>query len=218
MVILDLSAPLNRHLQCYPTDPPFKLITVTEYLKEGVNLSKLEMGLHSGTHVDAPLHFTADGFDIESMPLESFFGEAIVLETIKKEKQNIIPEDFCIADIKQGDIVLFRTGWEERSGSSSFFEGEWPGFSPETIDQLIKMKVKGIGGDIASADSPGAIRQGCIAHKKAAQANIPIFEALVNLKPLVGKRFWFAGFPLKITKGEASPIRAVAIVEDKSSL
>ena len=77
--------------------------------------------------------------------------------------------------------------------------------------------MKAIGGDIASADSPAAIRGGSPAHKAAARAGLPIFEALINLKEVAGKRFVFIGLPLRIEGSEASPIRAVAVLKQSQT-
>lgn len=209
--IVDLTASLNEHIQCYPTDPAFKKSWHVEFKNAGVFVSKIEMGTHIGTHVDAPLHFIEDGVDISMMSTEVFFGEGIAIDTPKNEGEDIMPADFSGVDIKEGDIVLFRTGWEERANSTHFFEGNWPGFDPSAIDVLIAKKVKAIGGDIASIDSPTNIKNGAISHKKALGHGIPIFEALVNMKYIVSKRFFFVGLPLKIEKGDASPIRAIAI-------
>ena len=77
---------------------------------------------------------------------------------------------------------------------------------------MIDAGAKAIGGDIVSADSPTAISEGAPAHKRALAAGMPIFEALVNLKEVVGRRFLFIGLPLRIEGGEASPIRAVALI------
>ena len=71
-----------------------------------------------------------------------------------------------------------------------------------------------MGGGIASADSPAAIAAGAPAHKLAGRAGLPIFEGLVNLDQVAGHRFFFIGLPLKLEGGEASPIRAVALLPD----
>lgn len=213
MKIVDLTAPLNEKVQCYPTDPPFKKTWHVEYDKDGLNVSRLEMGAHAGTHVDAPLHFLANGMNLTEMPADSFLGNAVAIDSPKSAGENIMPEDVAGSDIHTSDIVLFRTGWEKRAGSPAFFEGEWPGFDPATMDVLINKGVRAIGGDIASADSPGGIAQGAMAHKKAAQAQIPVFEALVNMDKVVGTRFFFIALPLKLDGGEASPVRAIAIVD-----
>jgi L-ribulose-5-phosphate 4-epimerase len=210
--VVDLTALLNAEIQCYPTDPPFRKSWHAQMKTDGAYVSRLELGLHAGTHVDAPLHFLEGGDSVAMMPPRAFFGEALAIAAPKNPGENIRPEDFAQADIRAGDIVLFRTRWEERASSPRFFQGEWPGFTVEAIAALIQKKVKAIGGDIASADSPQAIANGAPAHKKALQAGIPIFEGLVNMREIVGRRFFFIGLPLRIDEGEASPVRAVAVL------
>jgi len=211
--IIDLTAVLNENIHCYPTDPPFKKSWHAEFEKDKVYVSRLEFGAHAGTHVDAPLHFLGTGDDISQMSPKLFYGQAIAIDTPKKTGENINVADIEGVDIRENDIVLFRTGWEQRSGSPDFFEGDWPGFTPELIAVLAEKKIKALGGDIASADSPAAISNGSPAHKAAAMANLPVFEALINLNQVVGKRFFFIGLPLRIENCEASPIRAIAILD-----
>jgi kynurenine formamidase len=146
------------------------------------------------------------------MPLQRSIGEAIALERPKEPGEDLSFEDLAGADILPGDIVLFRTGWDRRTASPAFFEDEWPGLEPSLVEELIRRGVKAIGGDIASADSPTALAAGAPAHKLAGRAGMPIFEALVNLDQVTGQRFYFLGLPLKLEGGEASPIRAVALV------
>jgi L-fuculose-phosphate aldolase len=210
--IVDLSATLDSKTHCYPTDPPYRQSWHARMNNDICNVSKVEMGVHSATHVDAPLHFLADGADITATDLTRFAGPAIAIDCPKNPGQNITPEDFASADIRPGDIVLFRTGWEDRSCTPRFFDGEWPGLSPQAVDALIAKNVRAIGGDIASADSPSAIAAGAPAHKKAFEAGLVIFEALINLRQLAGKRFYFMGLPLKMAGAEASPVRAVAML------
>ena len=211
--VVDLTATLNERIQCYPGDPSFSKSWHTNFDEHGVYVSKLEMGAHSGTHVDAPMHFLGDGFpSIVGIPLIRAIGQGIAIERLKDPGEDLTVADLDGADIVPGDIVLFRTGWDKRSGSPAFFEGEWPGLEPSLVEELIRRGVKAIGGDIASADSPAAIAAGAPAHKIAGRAGLPIFEALVNLDQVTGQRFYFVGLPLKLEGCEASPIRAVALV------
>lgn len=215
--VVDLTATLNERTPCYPTDPSFTKSWHTNFAQHGVYVSKLEMGSHSGTHVDLPLHFLGDGFpDTAGMPLQRFIGDAIMLQRLKEPGEDLTVADLLGADIVPGEIVLFRTGWDKRSGSPAFFEGEWPGLHPALVEELIRRGVKAVGGDIASADSPAAITAGAPAHKIAGRAGMPIFEALINLDQVAGRRFQFLGLPLKVEGGEASPIRAVALLPNIS--
>ena len=210
--IIDLTAPLNQNIQCYPTDPPFKREWHVKFEDAGVYVSRLELGAHAGTHVDVPLHYIEKGADLSGVPVDKFMGESIAFDTPKKPGENISVQDLRNADIREGDIVLFRTGWEKYAGSGDFFKGEWPGFDVDAIDELISKGAKAIGGDIASADSPENIGRGSPSHKKALSAGLVLFEALVNMDRVTGKRFFFMGLPLNIEGGEASPVRAVAVL------
>jgi kynurenine formamidase len=181
--------------------------------EEGFCVSKLEMGAHTGTHVDAPRHFLGESFpDLSQMPLQNFMGEAIALERPKQPGENLAVADLAGAEIRSGDIVLFRTGWDQRIGSPAFFQDEWPGLEASLMEELIRRGVKAVGGDIASVDSPAALATGAPAHKLAARAGMPVFEALVHLDQVTGQRFYFLGLPLNLEGGEASPIRAVAML------
>jgi len=210
--VVDLTALLNERIQCYPTDPSFTKSWHTDFARHGVYVSKLQMGAHSGTHVDAPLHFLGDAFpDITGLPLQAFMGDAIALERLKAPGEDLSVADLAGADIRPGDIVLFRTGWDKRASTAAFFQGDWPGLEASLLEELIRRGAKAVGGDIASADSPAAIAAGAPAHKLAGHAGMPIFEALVNLDQVIGLRFFFVGLPLNVEGGEASPIRAIAI-------
>jgi kynurenine formamidase len=211
--VVDLTAPLNEHTPSYPTDPPFTKSWHTLWSEQGYYVSKLEMGAHSGTHIDAPMHFLGGEFpDVADIPLITLIGQAIALERPKNPGEDLSVGDLAGADIVSGDIVLFRTGWDKRSGSPAFFQDECPGLQPSLVEELIRRGVKAIGGDFASVDGPTAIAAGAPAHKLAGRAGMPIIEALVNLDQVVGQRFFFIGLPLKLEGAEASPIRAVALL------
>jgi len=211
--IVDLTAPLNEQSPCYPDDPPFTKTWHILYSKHGLYVSKLQMGSHSGTHVDAPMHFLGDAHaDVAGMPLIQFMGPAIALERLKQPGEDLTVADLEGEDIRSGDIVLFRTGWDKRAGSPQFFEDECPGLQPSLVEELIRRRVKAIGSDTASVDSPAALAGGAPAHKLAGRAGVPVYEALVNLDQVTGQCFYFLGLPLKLEKGEASPVRAVALV------
>ena len=152
------------------------------------------------------------GASISELPLYRFLGAAIGLDTPKKPGQDIEPADFEGRGIQENDIVVFRTGWEERSGSPRFFEGDWPGISLAAAEALLAAGVKAVGLDSPSADGPTAIASGFPAHKRLLDAGVPLFEALVNLRRIVGRRFFFVGPPLGIDHGEASPVRAIALL------
>lgn len=210
--VVDLSVALSEATVYYPSDPGFRKTIHTDFPAGGALVSRIETGTHIGTHVDAPLHVFPSAASVSDLPLPRFFGPAVAIDAPKRPGENIEPADFQASDIRENDIVIFRTGWEERSGTPRFFQEEWPGFSPAAVDALLRRRVKAVGLDSPSADGPTAIAAGFISHKRLLGAGIPVFEALINLRRVVGRRFLFIGLPLGISQGDASPVRAIALL------
>ena len=214
--LVDLTLPLSQATPVFPGDPEITKSWHVVNEATGCRVGKIGLGLHSGTHVDAPLHIFQSGLGVDGMSLSLFCGSAQVVHAPKGEGQRIEKSDVQDIDIRPGDIVLFRTGWEERANTPKYFVGEWPGFSEEAVRLLIRRGAKAIGGDIPSADSPSGSQAGLLAHKCALGAGMPIFEALVNLDCVVGTRVFFIALPLKIVEGDGSPVRAVALVSKEA--
>ena len=213
-VVIDLTAPLGVSTVCYPDDPQYRKTWHIRMPESVANVSRIETGLHVGTHVDAPLHFIDGGRDVCEMPLDAFFGPAIAIDAPKRPGEEIETLDFGGADIRPGDIVLVHTGWGARINTPSLFDEGWPGFTPEVVDLLIKNSVKAIGCDSPAVDSPRGAENGFPAHKRALSAGLPLYETLYNLDKVAGKRFLFFGVPLRIEEAEGSPVRAFAIISD----
>jgi kynurenine formamidase len=210
--VIDLTAPLGDSTCTYPTDPPFIKTWHQGFEEAGACCSRLDFGPHAGTHVDAPLHFIEGAIDIGSMDARTFFGPAVAVEALKNPGELIVPGDFDGADVRPGDIVLVRTGWDMRINTPALYDGDWPGFSGEAVVWLAERGAKAIGCDSPSADSKTRGSAGAPAHHAALHRGMPIFETLVNLDRIVGQRVLFFGLPLRLEGVEASPVRAIALV------
>src|SRR5512134_897176 len=78
--IIDVTVPLSDELPTYPGDPPFQRELVQRIDRgDAANVSRLSLGAHAGTHVDAPYHFLADGDTVDALPLEILLGKARVV-------------------------------------------------------------------------------------------------------------------------------------------
>ncbi len=210
MQIIDLSLPLSPSMPCYPGDDTFALFPQHQHHHDGFLVSTLRMGLHNGTHVDAPFHYLQHGASIAELPLDRFIGPGCVLDVTAKPGE-IFWSAAELAAIQPGDIVLIHTGWDRWANSPEYFSKEWPGLSLQGARQLISAGVKAIGLDTPSIDAPPALAAGAPAHLAAAQAGLPIFECLRNLNLLFNTPFLFSAPPLAIHSAEASPVRALAI-------
>jgi kynurenine formamidase len=176
---------------------------------------------HTSTHVDAPLHFDArpGAPDISEVPLERFYGPALCVDVRDTARPGWIDADDIVAGlakdgltIKPNDIVLLFTDHYRRTYPRPEYFSDYPGLTPEAAIWLGEQGVRNFGVESPNAGHPSD-REFAV-HLICRNAGMIHMEALANLDQVAGKRFTFAGFPLKVRNGTGSPIRAVAIVED----
>jgi kynurenine formamidase len=193
-------------------------ITDSDVVTPAVN--RLEMGEHTGTHVDAINHMAQQyrGQSIDTMPLTMFYTEGICLDLSYKSLRELIE----VADleralftagveIKRGDTVLLYTDHYRRAfGTSDWHRG--PGVSVEAARWLGRQGIAAFGVETAS---PGVIDvSNKEVHWICGELGFTHYENMVNLHQLIGRgRFRFIGLPLKIRGGTGSPVRAVAVFE-----
>lgn len=225
MKIIDLSLEIYDGLQSYSSHPKIEIKPDStfensrhRYIGEadGFESRMLKMSDHSGTHIDAPIHFIANGQTTSEMALENCFGEALLIDVsaLKKADEAVTNKmlDEALEEqgmiIKPGDIVLVRTRTLEW-GEGNFFEEA--SFHPEVGDWLVEHSVKCVGLDLPNIDVPA--NMGRDVHMKILPKNMYIIENLVSLEKLpLNKRFHFIALPLKLKNATASPVRAVAFI------
>jgi kynurenine formamidase len=176
---------------------------------------------HGPTHVDAISHLDPreDAPTIDHMPLETFFGEGVCLDI-----SDVPPRDYCDADrleraldespvkLRPGDVLLLHTGSAERFGGTPEYTTAYPGLDQSAADWLDEHRPKVFGVDSPSPDNP--IDRIYPVHMFCRREGVTHYENLANLGELLGRRFSFFGFPLRIRGGHGSPVRAVAMVDD----
>lgn len=176
------------------------------------------------THVDSFSHLDPDpdAPTIDQMGLELFHGTAICLDI-----EHVAPRtDVTAADLdaalaasgqelRAGDIVLFHTGcWERHSGTKQYLS-QFCGLGEGASQWIADHGVKTFGVDSPTPDNPASVIYPC--HLMSRHNRITHYENLANLRLLLGKRFDFYGFPLKIVGGHGGPTRAVAILSETDS-
>lgn len=195
---LDITYPLSALTSVYEGDPIF---TIQPIQQEPYYVSSITLGSHTGTHIDAPLHYIKGGKSISQLPLETFCGPAKVLHI---QHTNYITIDHIAKEpIAENDIILFRTDNDRFDGIHLLTS--YTGLSLEAAKYLIERKVRLIGIDyltIEPMDSLFAV------HEALLSAQIPILEML-DLKNILPGSYELFCFPLKIIGADASPVRAV---------
>ncbi|MFX0064817.1 MAG: cyclase family protein [Candidatus Hermodarchaeota archaeon] len=207
MLIFDISMGISEDMIFYPGDPKFQLTRFFSIPKDSVNLSKVEFGVHTGTHVDAPLHFVDNALNITDFPLTKFYGPASVLDlTNINYGAGISSRNLSKFTIHQDDIVLFKT----KNSMSEYkeFKHDFVYLTKEGATYLVKKKIKAVGIDYLSIEKFDSEKPET--HLALLNHDVIIFEGL-NLSKIKPGRYIFAGFPLKITGAEGAPVRAVLI-------
>jgi arylformamidase len=206
MKIFDISRPLFNGLAPWPGDTAFHF-ELKWKMTEGatVNVGAVTMGVHNGSHADAPFHFQQGADTIERMPLETYFGEAVVIDLTNRFEDGARRE-ITIADLSAADSaprVLLKTGvWKD----PKIFP-EWiPVIANGVAKWLEGRKVKLLGLDIPSVDTIEA--KVLVNHHGLAAANIAIVESL-DLSEVEAGTYHFSALPLRIKGGDAAPVRAI---------
>ena len=206
----DITVPLKQGMVYFPTDPvPPKIYRMTDRnLGSPVMMSMLEIISHTGTHVDAPLHFIPDGSTISDMPLDATIGPCRVIEI--KDRESIKAAELKTKNIKKGERVLFKT---RNSNSPAVYEAEkfnddYCYLDDDASDYLKDVGVILVGIDcitIGSYKRPENIMK---THTTLLGAGIYVLEncALANVPP---GEYELLFLPLLMYNGDAGPGRAI---------
>lgn len=204
--LIDISFPYYDDMAIYPNNPRYFCYKVSDLQNgDSCNVSRIELGTHTGTHLDAPSHFMQNGMTIDQIPLDRINGKARVLYI----EDDVITKD-CLSrySIEEEEIIIFRTS------NSNMFEGSKVLESYVTLDYegaqyLTHKKVKMIGIDYMTIERPKALReQGKSVHHILLGAGIPILEAL-DLRNVDEGEYKLMCLPLKLSDADGSPVRAV---------
>jgi kynurenine formamidase len=128
------------------------------HAKSRVLSQRVTTVMHSGTHVDAPLHVVEGTAALHEVPLFTFFGTGVVVSIPKKKWEVVTAEDLEKATpaIRPGDIVIVNTGWHHNYGDNAAYYAYSPGFYKEAGDWFAAKGVKAIGTDTQALDHPFA--------------------------------------------------------------
>ena len=212
--IIDLTYELTDSMLVYPGVERPAFSWRGRVNSEGFNLTRMSMIVHTGTHVDAPLHFLPDTASIDEVPLDRFYGETIVfrlkfgIEAREFGADDLVPS---LNQLEEGGIFVIQTGiglYQETAEYNSLYS--WP--SLELIQALVNKKVRCYMTDATAVDPVNT--QDSVVHKALFKEAIPVVENLANLEKIPeGRRFIVSAMPLKLAGREGAPCRAVAIIQ-----
>jgi arylformamidase len=206
----DISLPISESLVVWPGDPPVR-ITQPSHLDRGdpYTVSRLELGAHTGTHVDAPAHFVQGGAGVDRLPLDLLVGPAQVVHV--PEAAALTAEVLECLGVPPGtERLLFRTRNSERwAGGMEGFREDYVGFTDAGARWLVARGVRLVGIDYLSISSYSDLMP---PHQTLLGAGVIVVEGL-DLRGIAPGAYQLACLPLKLVDCDGAPARAI-LIED----
>lgn len=202
---IDISVPLYSGMVHWPDNPAVKIERMLDMdCGARCNVSTLSMGSHTGTHMDAPLHFINKARGMDQMPINATLGLTRVIEI--RDSESIKPAELDRHKIQRGERILFKTRNSSKSWNSDEFDEHFVYISQEAARYLARRRVQTVGVDYLSVG--GYKRDGLETHQALLGAGIWIIEGL-NLSKVKPGRYELVCLPLKILNGDGAPARAI---------
>jgi arylformamidase len=202
---IDISVPLYSGMVHWPDNPPVhieRMMNIEE--GDGCNVSKMSLGVHTGTHVDAPLHFLRGGSGIHLVPFDALIGSARVIEIT--DSRTVTADELRRHDIQQGERILLKTFNSTRCWQTDDFIEDFVFVEQAAARYLASLHIQTLGVDYLSVG--GYTRDGTETHSALLTANIWIIEGL-NLSAVSSGNYELICLPLKIVDSDGAPARAV---------
>ncbi len=209
---LDLTLTISPTIPTFPGSPSPQFLSWSTIKEDLYNLELLFLSSHTGTHLDAPYHFTEKGKKIHQISLNRLMGKSLLIKIKKGKNQAITKNDLIKFEKKYGTIqnyssVIFFTNWQKNLEKKFYFT-ENPGLSISAAKYLSSKKINLVGIDSPSIDLGS--ETSFSVHKILAKNDILIVENLANLEKISKLEFEYIVLPLKLKDTTGSPVRAIA--------
>ena len=214
-MIIDLTHTITPDTFVYPGTPAPAFSATRTLTADGARETLLQIGSHTGTHLDAPRHILRDGCGLDQLPPSQFCGRAAVIDVSHLGAGSVITADFLRGQngyLRTADYALFYTGWEKKWGTEAFLNEPFPILDEEASKYLVACGLKGVGTDAISVDA--LADETFPAHRVLLTGGLVIVENLC-LKKLVGRKdVMFFALPVKFENADGAPVRAIAEFRD----
>lgn len=176
---------------------------------EGRETRKIRLGTHTGTHVDAPLHFIKGGKSVDEIPLDKLIGEVTIIDFSYLKDNEPVTKDM-LDNILITKRILFKFGWGKYWNNKKYYVN-YPFFTKESAEYLVSRKVQMIALDTPSPDDSrikfGGDEDSPI-HKILLGKGIILVEYIANIENVNDYNGWnILVMPLKIKGADGSPAR-----------
>ncbi|WP_342536569.1 arylformamidase [Sporosarcina sp. FSL K6-3508] len=199
---IDITQLLNKEIAEWPGDTPFSYeVAVSKEQSGSVNIGKLTMSTHIGTHTDAPFHYDDEGLRILDLPIDLYIGRACLIDVTGVDC--VTRADLEHVNFVGAERILLRTG----SHPTSTKFPECFTVIGEDVGPLLKERgVRLLGVDTPSVDAEDS--KELLAHHSLYRNDVIIIENLV-LHSLEPGQYELIALPLALAEADGSPVRAV---------
>ncbi len=202
--IFDISMPISYNMPVYKgLEYKRPIISIDGDFSTGSSYeTRLEMNLHTGTHLDTPKHMIAEGYTLEELELNRVVTHCRVYD-LTDLKDKITDKDLMKLDIKEGDFIILKT----RNSFEEILEKDFIYLDKSGAEYLTKLNIKGVGIDALGIERAQPDHE---THINLFNSNIMILEGL-RLKDIVEGEYMLSAAPIYIPGAEAAPVRAYLI-------
>lgn len=232
---IDLSYDFSEQTLYWPNNPTgFRLDTLAEgttpggYYYSSYSICAPE---HGGTHLDAPVHFAANGLTSDQLGIDRLTGDAVVIDvsdTTLKNADYLVTENDILqwekknGPVSEGMIIIFKTGYGQfypdaakyfgtpKKGAEGIADLHFPGIDPGAAQWMVRRKTKAVGIDTPSIDFGQS--KDFKTHQVLMGVNIPAFENVANVDKLPATGTYIVALPMKIKNGSGGPLRIIGWV------
>jgi arylformamidase len=204
MQIYDVTRTLQSGMATWPGEPGPELTLIKQMSAgQAADVSHLSLGVHTGTHVDAPRHFIPGGAGVESLPLTALIGPARVVGI--QHEGAIRVDELERAGLDGVERVVFRTrNSDEWSGAE--FREDFVYLDPEAARRLVERGTRLVGVDYLSVEAFAAAEP--LSHRTLLSAGVVIVEGL-DLREISPGDYLLSCLPLKLAGADGAPARVV---------
>lgn len=204
MIILDITRPLTPGMAVYPGDPPVELMPIIHADVDGVAVSALHLGTHTGTHVDPPAHLLPGGTTVDQLSLATLVGAAQVVR-LPGEDAAVQPGELATSVPAGCTRLLLRTR-QAGAGRPAGIDSDGRGLSPAAAEWIVAAGIQLVGIDSLSIDDADAPQ--LPAHRILLTAGVVIVECL-DLAAVEPGEYTLICLPLRLAGADGAPARAV---------
>lgn len=204
MRMYDITRPVSPRLHVYPGDPAIEITPITQLERGDVaNVSRIVLGSHSGTHLDAPRHFLAQGTTVDALDLQVCVGPARVYQL--ESSTHITVEDLLPLDFTDVQRVVLKTTNGELWDAPDFC-ADYVALTASAAQWLIEHGVRLVGIDYLSVDV--FERLDFPVHRTLLGAGVVILEGL-DLRAVPSGDYELLALPLRLADSDGAPARAI---------